>query len=173
MLPRTGVLLVAAAVLSVAGCRTQATLDQSATVRLPAAPASGHDSPRAAVAGFLQGLAAGDPFRACDYVDPDQQGNCLSGFNGTQAITGQWSVGDQVVRHHSALVVGLFDHFCVDKQCETNTDPRAGLATAADDFAGAFEHAQELGKNTVVACVWSDGRWYVEIGVGLSPVPPV
>ena len=173
VLRHTVALVVAAAtVLSAAGCRTHTSVSQSETVRLPEAPAVGHDSPRAAVAGFLQGLAAGDPFRACDYVDPDQQGNCLSGFNGTQSISGQWSVGEQVIRHHSALVVGLFDHFCVESECETNTDPRAGLATAADDFANAFEHAQQLGKNVVVACVWSDGKWYVEGGVGLSPVPP-
>ena len=40
------------------------------------------------------------------------------------------------------------------------------------DFTNAFEHAQDLGKNVVVACVWSGGKWYVEGGVGLSPVPP-
>jgi len=164
--------LAASGVLLVAGCQTRASVSQSTTISLPPAPAPGHDSPRAAAAGFLQGLAAGDPFKACDYVDPDQQGNCLSAFNGTQSISGGWSVGEQLVRHHSALVVGLFDRFCIADQCQTNTDPHAGLTAAASDFAGAYERAQEAGKNVVVACVWSNGEWYVEGGVGLSPIPP-
>ena len=141
-------------------------------MRLPRAPAVGHDSPRAAVAGFLQYLAVGDPFKICGFVDPDQQGNCLSGFNGSQSVSGSWSVGKQMVRRHSALVVGLFDHFCVDGQCETNIDPRAGLPRVRSGFVTAFERAQQRGKNTVVACVWKNGKWYVEGGVGLSPVPP-
>ena len=172
MLRRTGALVSGVTLaLSVAGCQAQETTKESATVSLPSAPAPGHDSPRAAVAGFLQGLSGGDPFKACEYLDPDQQGNCLSGFDGTQVVSGGWSVGDQLVRHHSALVVGLFAHFCIADQCQTNTDPRAGLDTAAADFEGSYERAQEPAKSPVVACVLSGGKWYVEGGVGLSPIP--
>jgi hypothetical protein len=163
--------LFAAVPIVLVGCRPQPSTSNAA-VRLPVAPAAGHDSPRSAVAGFLKYLSSGDPFKTCGYVDPGQQGNCLSGFNGTQSVSGSWSVGGQIVRHHSALVVGLFDHFCVDGQCQTNADPRAGLPPVRNDFVAAFEQAQQLGKNSVVACVWEHGKWYVEGGVGLSPIPP-
>lgn len=148
------------------------TAAQSAPARLPAAPAPGHDSPRAAVAGFLHGLVSGDPMQACDYVDPDQQGNCLTGFGEAPPTSGQWSVGAQLVRHHSALVVGLFEHFCIGSQCQTNTDPNAGLAAATNDFDAAYEQAQQPGKTADVAVVWTQGKWYIEGGVGLSPIPP-
>jgi hypothetical protein len=115
--------------------------DATQRVSFPAAPAPGHGSPRAAAAGFLHGITSDDPSSSCNYVEPDIQGNCLSGIGDIEPATGTWSVGKAVIKHRSAIVVALFSKFCVEDKCRTNTNPRAGLPSRGD-FDTAYGTAQ-------------------------------
>jgi hypothetical protein len=155
------------ALAALTGCHSNATASR---VSFPAAPAPGHNSPRAAVAGFLHGIASVDPGSSCDYVEPDSQGNCLEAFGDIEPATGTWSVGKAVTQHNSAIVVGLFSRFCINTECRTNENPRAGLPSSAD-FDSAYTTAQGASPTTI-ACRFRHGKWYLVIGTGFSAESP-
>jgi hypothetical protein len=59
------------------------------------------------------------------------------------------------------------DNVCFSS-CSTNVNPGAGLPRHGVSFGTAFQRTQgdgPSGKNYVLGCVRTGGRWYVELGL--------
>jgi hypothetical protein len=131
-------------------------------------PPAGHQAPANAVSGWAQHLLAGDnPVVTCGYVDPDEEGNCLSTVSAAHGGTGTWRVGHSVESGNEAVVAVELDNVCFSS-CSTTVDPDNGLPRHGVSFGTAFERTQNPVKTKgdyALGCIRRDGRWYVELTV--------
>jgi hypothetical protein len=158
--PTTAALLVASIAFAVASCGTPAH-----TVAVPMSKqqvANGHDSPQAAVAGYLTGYTSNDPSVICAYVVPVQEKSCLSllGDAPHNSVT-SWRIGNSLVRGNEAIVVVLSDRWCIAKICLGNSDPGKGLPRHEKDFEHAFDSTSNW--LPAVSVVRVHGKWYVAL----------
>lgn len=121
-------------------------------------PASGHDSPGAAVMGLTRSLAARDNAAACSYFVPSEQSVC----QGTQlpAVTGSVKIGRTVINGDRALVVVMSPKFCIQSSCVSNNDPNKGLPSGSTTFDQAYSATQNNNDPTT-PCQRINGKWYV------------
>jgi hypothetical protein len=158
---RTTVFLLAASIaVVVASCG-----NAPRTVAVPAPQqrvANGHDSPQAAVAGYLTGYGSNDPNVICDYVAPSQAESCRSLLgDAPHNSVEQWRIGDSLVRGNEAIVVVLSDRWCIAKICLGNDDPGKGLPRDEKDFERAFDSTSNW--LPAVSVVRLHGKWYVAL----------
>jgi hypothetical protein len=131
---------------------------------------AGHDSPKAAVIGFLTDLkTAGDAW--CSYLDPADQSTCRQGSEEVQIkLNGNFSIGNDAIQAEEALVA-VTGNLCVSESgdvttpttaCQSNNDPNTGLPPGAGTFAQAYAAATSSSSNdTTVPCIEVNGSWYV------------
>jgi hypothetical protein len=129
----------------------------------------GHSSPKAAVAGYLSGLAAGGS-GLCPYVDPSDQADCSSELAQVHTgITGTYAIGNDVVQGTEAIVT-LTGSVCISfsaastetSSCAHNSNSSAGLPTSSAAFEQAFETAEQgNADSSTLPCVEIGGSWYV------------
>lgn len=134
------------------------------TVLVPAPqqqPAAGHDTPQAAVAGYMTGYQKRDDKMICDYVAPPQVGLCNFLVGGVTYSLTPWRIGNSMVRGKEAIVVVVADKWCGGKACVRNNDPNKGLP----QHPRGFEHAFDTASNALpaVAVVRVKGKWYVAL----------
>jgi hypothetical protein len=146
-------------VITLASCGGSARM-----VLLPPAEnvAPGHDSPQAAVAGFMSGFAKNDVNAICEYVAPAQTAVCKQTVaqSGGYTLT-PWRLGYSMVRGNKAIVVVVAEKMCAAKACISNADVRKGLPPNQRNFEHAFEATVfPLPANSLVRL---RGKWYVAL----------
>ena len=134
----------------------------------------GHDSPKAATAGYLAGLA-GNNATICSYVDPSEQSDCSTDTSQVHfKVTGSYAIANDIVQGSQALVV-LTGNVCIiisettsTTECHQNSDPNSGLPTSAGGFAAAYQNSLNSSTSNTQACIEVDGSWYVNLNFGSS-----
>jgi hypothetical protein len=134
----------------------------------------GHDSPKAATAGYLAGLA-GNNATICSYVEPSEQSDCSADTSQVHfKVTGSYAIANEVVQGSEALVA-LTGHVCIvisetttTQECHQNSDPNSGLPTSAGAFADAYQNSLNSSTSNTQACIEVDGSWYVNLDFGGS-----
>jgi hypothetical protein len=129
----------------------------------------GHATPKAAVAGYLSGLAGGGS-GLCSYVDPSDQADCASELAQVHTgITGSYAIGNDVVQGTEALVT-LTGSVCISfsaastetSSCAHNSNSSTGLPTSSGAFEQAYATAQQgNADSSTIPCIEIDGSWYV------------
>jgi hypothetical protein len=159
----TAALIAVTAAIALAGCGSSSPVHLTGT-----SPPPGHETPANAVSGWAQNLLAdGNPLTTCGYVDPGEEGNCLSTVSGAHGGTGTWRVGHSVESGNEAVVAVELDNVCFSS-CSTTADPDNGLPRHGVSFGTAFERTQNPVKTKgdyALGCIRRDGRWYVELAV--------
>jgi hypothetical protein len=152
-------LLVAFVAVAVASCGSS---DPRAVLVRPTQqqPSPGHDTPGAAVSGYMAGYDTHDAPMVCEYVAPGQRGLC--GFlvgTGQKYSIANWRLGNSVVRGNEAIVTILADKWCAGRACTNNSDPNKGLPA----HTAGFGHAFDVTPNAVptVSVEKIKGKWYV------------
>ena len=138
----------------------------------------GHDSPKAATAGYLAGLA-GNNATICSYVDPSDQSECSTDTSQVHfKVTGSYAIANDTVQGSQALVV-LTGNICIiisetttTSECHHNSDPNSGLPTSAAGFADAYQNSLNSSTTNTQACIEVDGSWYVNLNFGSSGSTP-
>jgi hypothetical protein len=153
-------LLLLALTAALASC---ANSPRSVSVPAPNQPvAPGHDSPQAAVAGYVKGYENNKAKDICAYVAPPQAGYCsfLIGAKPRNSLT-NWRIGNSRVRGDEAIVAVLTDKWCIAKICTGNSDPNQGLPQGNQGFEKAFDKTSNW--LPAVSVVRVDGKWYVAL----------
>jgi hypothetical protein len=154
-------LLVAFVAVALASCGSSAP--RAVLVPAPSQlPPPGHDSPQAAVAGYMAGYDTHDAPLVCSYVAPGQQGLCsfLVGSVASYSLA-NWRLGNSVVRGNEAIVTILADKWCAGRACTHNDDPNKGLPP----HPAGFGHAFDVTPNAVptVSVEKIKGKWYIAL----------
>ena len=150
-------LLVAFVAMSLASCSSG---PRTVVVKAPRLqPGPNHDTPQAAVAGYLTGQSLRDAKMVCDYVAPSQNHLCNYLNAHPKYSLGNWSIGNSVVRGNEAIVSVLSDRWCIFIKCIKNDDPNTGLPQNAHDFTRAFDITPNAVP--VVSVEKIKGQWYV------------
>jgi hypothetical protein len=122
----------------------------------------------ALVLGFVQHLmAGGNPVTTCSYVEPGEEGNCLTTVgNASSGGSGTWRLGHSAVSGNEAIVAIELANVCFSS-CSTNVNPDAGLPRPGQSFAAAFQRTQAVtgARDYAFGCVRIGRRWYVELGI--------
>jgi hypothetical protein len=121
----------------------------------------GHDSPQAAVAGYMAGYVDKDEKAVCEYVAPPQAGLCKFLVGGTVYSLSPWRIGNSMIRKDEAIVVVIADKWCAAKVCVSNNDPNKGLPPRSGGFGAAFAATSNAVPSVSVVRV--DGKWYVAL----------
>jgi|SRR5580700_239766 hypothetical protein len=120
----------------------------------------GHRTPQDVVDGFLRGELAGKWNKACSYVLPNIQSNCL---NAAASLSGhpkgRFAIGHVAISGVWA-VVAITGHVCAPiAGCQSNSDPSAGLPTGSESIAQAA--AKGSSAFSPVFCERQGSKWYV------------
>jgi hypothetical protein len=176
---RLGV-VTAAAALALAGCSSgssappwAAALGAGTTVTSPQSTAPGHDSPGAAVQGYVANFfGTKDVAAACDYVDPGAQGECKSSItqvpSSTQRPYAQHAGLGYVATDGTQALVGTTGTFCIPgstPECTTNNDP-AAIFSSRKPFATLWSQALAATSSdsyALVPCIDINGHWYIDV----------
>ena len=120
-------------------------------------PASGHDSPGAAVIGLTRALTTHDTAAVCGYFVPSEHSVCMS----TQlpTATGTVRIGRTVINGDRALVVVMSSKYCIQNQCISNNDPGKGLPSGSTTFDQAYR--SQNNNAPITPCQRINGKWYV------------
>jgi hypothetical protein len=149
-----------------------AALGPGTTVTLPRSVTPGHDSPGAAVLGYVNSLTDKDPKAACGYAEPSEQSACASSF--AQASKDQLPYGRNMVigyvaTHGTQALVGITGTLCSPgskPECATNTNPAAVLSSGKS-FASLWSQAQSSSSSSnsyaPAPCVEVSGKWYLGV----------
>jgi hypothetical protein len=183
--PVTGlglVVTVAATALALAGCTSSgssapswaAALGTGTTVTGPQSASPGHDSPGAAVQGYVSTFFAKNLQAACDYVEPSVQSKCKSDLakipSGTKLPYMQNEALGYVATNGTQALVGITGSVCsptATPPCTTNKDP-AAIFSSGKPFATLWSQAQAAQNNSSSAyslapCIQVNGQWYVDV----------
>jgi hypothetical protein len=150
-------LLVAFAAVSLASCG-----GGPSTVVVPAPrlqPGPSHETPQAAVAGYLTGYELYNVGMVCTYVAPKQLPLCQYLVDHGRFYLGNWSIGNSVVRGDEAIVAVLSNQWCVASVCLHNSDPNRGLPPDSQHFGRAFDVTPNAVPTVSVEKI--NGQWYV------------
>lgn len=124
--------------------------------------------PAAVMKTFVDGLSSHNFQKACDQVEPLQQAKCASDLGQVKSYTVRnVKIGRQVIQGDRALVSVTMTS-CVDvgngPQCQTASDPNAGMPSSKLSFDQAFAAATSNSSSTEQAAaplVKEKGHWYV------------
>jgi hypothetical protein len=142
------------------------------TVIAPAATASGHNSPGAALHGDADAFNARKLRRACSYAPPSTQDQCRALAAkvpaGSTPYILSFAVG-YVVIHGNKALVGSTGTFCepnATPTCVKNHNPAAIFSTAKP-FAVLWAESVAAGNSTansysLAPCIKVGRRWYVD-----------
>jgi hypothetical protein len=138
----------------------------------PAAAAPGHDSPGAAMHGYVSALNAGRLIQTCKYYPPSAQAICRTTMGdvhtGSSPTIRDFALGFVAVDGNRALV-GVTGTFCVPHQtpaCTSNHDP-AAIFSAAKPFprlwaeSVAADISPTTNRYSLAPCVKIGTKWYV------------
>lgn len=174
-------LLAVAAVAATAGCgsaassgpgsgvasstanATAATAASASTATGAGAAASGGATPRQVVTGFVRTELAGHWSKLCSYFPPGKRSGCSSQAGGLSGKpTGKLTVDGAVISGKRALVK-VTGHICLsgNSDCQSNSDPEAGLPSESETFTQAYNKAVAGGAFSPLPCIKVKGRWYV------------
>lgn len=133
----------------------------------------GHSNPKAAVEGFLTALQTGNGGSSWSaYVNPSDQQQCTTGTAQVHiTISGNFSIGNEVIQGTHALVAVTGNNLCAHDEeqstttisCSSNSNPNAGLPPAAGTFSQAYAAAINTNGSTTAPCVEVNGNWYIDI----------
>lgn len=172
--------LVAAAlvVVGLAGCDTAAassdgaasstggpTSSKSASVAAQtgstAAVAPSHRTPEDAVDGLIHNELSGHIRLACSYVIPSQQASCRK-LPLWLLPKGHISVVRAITSGDLALVA-VTGRLCAHtgNDCQTGTDPSAGMPNRSETFKQAYDKAYYGSEFSPINCKKVHGKWYV------------
>jgi hypothetical protein len=125
--------------------------------------AAGVGTPQQVVTGFVQTELAGHWSKLCPYFPPGKRSSCSSDAGGLSGKpTGKLTVGRAVISGKRALV-RVTGHICLSgkSDCQSNTDPEAGLPTGSETFTQAYDKAVAGNVFSPVPCIKVNGKWYV------------
>ena len=143
-------------------------------VTAPAAAAPGHDSPGAAMDGYVSALNARTLTRACRYFPPSAQAACRAEMamarSGSSLPTiRDFALGYVAVDGDRALV-GATGTFCLPDQtpaCSSNDDP-AAIFSAGKPFSELWAESVAADNATTTTnsyslapCVEVGNKWYI------------
>jgi hypothetical protein len=151
---------VAVAALFLAACGS----GSPRTVSVPAPdplPSPSHESPQAAVAGYMTGYVQNNGEMVCEYVAPSQRSLCKHFVSSATYSVSEWSLGNSVVRGNEAIVAILADKWCAGPACIHNTDANKGLPQDGHGFERAFDSTANAVP--VVSVVDISDKWYVAL----------
>ncbi len=120
-------------------------------------------TPEQVVTGFVQTELAGHWSKLCPYFPPGKRSSCSSDAGSLSGKpTGKLTVGSAVVSGKRALVP-VTGHICLSgkSDCQSNTDPEAGLPSGSETFTQAYDKSVAGNVFSPVPCVKVNGRWYV------------
>jgi MFS family permease len=131
------------------------------------AAAGGHDSPAAAVSGFIGDSLLGAYKGLCGYYLPSEQDWCLQHEPHGRAESGSAAIGEVVV-HGTRAIVAVVGRICVLKApaqsgppCLSNSSPYISLSRGTS-FAEAFNKASMASyRGLMWSCEEVHGAWYV------------
>ncbi len=157
-------------VVALLGLATLASCSSGGGGVLSGGATPGHDSPKAAVAGFLSGVTSGGS-GLCPYVDPSDQSDCTSELGEVHtSLTGAYTIANDAIQGDEALVA-VTGSVCISfsagttatSTCGHNSDSSAGLPTSTGGFQQAYESAVEASgdNDSTIPCIEVGGSWYV------------
>lgn len=142
----------------------------------PALTLPGHDSPGAAVRGFVNALNAGKAQQICSYFDPSAQATCRSQLGGAPAGSAgtfkNFALGYVAIDGSEALVGSTGTRCQPTPVCGSNHDPAAIFATGKP-FAILWAESEAAATSSsnaysLAPCVKVGTSWYLQGQTGSS-----
>jgi hypothetical protein len=151
-----------------------AALGPGTTVTPPQSAAPGHESPGAAVQGYVAAFFNKDLAAACDYAEPSVQSACKTDVakipSGTTLPSMQNEALGYVATHGTQALVGITGSICTPgatPACTTNSDP-AAIFSSGKPFATQWSQAQAAAAKSsnaysLLPCIQVGGQWYADV----------